>query len=126
MKEKGIWNALAAEEKIIAFEAKFDSTVKSLNKKVSFERNKKGGGGVKMHAGKGGKRDGDDSKNKGDDHPENWPAPKSVDKMEVTFKGHTWYWCGRDTGGKCEKWRAHKLMECKGIAESGSAKIYKN
>ncbi len=32
MKEKGIWNAPTAEEKIITLEAKFDSTVKSLNK----------------------------------------------------------------------------------------------
>lgn len=37
-KEKGIWNASTAKEKIIALEAKFDSTVKSLNKKVSFEK----------------------------------------------------------------------------------------
>ena len=46
MKEKGTWNAPTAEEKIIALEAKLDSTVKSLNKKASFER-KKGGGGPK-------------------------------------------------------------------------------
>ena len=53
MKEKGIWNAPTAEEKIIALEAKFDSTVKNLNKKVSFERNKKGGGGGKKHLERG-------------------------------------------------------------------------
>jgi hypothetical protein len=38
MKEKGIWNAPIAEEKIIALEAKFDSTVKSLNKKAPHSR----------------------------------------------------------------------------------------
>jgi hypothetical protein len=122
MKVKGIWKAPTAEEKIIALEAKFNSTVKSLNKKVSFERNKKGGGGNKKHAGKGRKRDGNNSMNKDDDHPKKWPAPKSGDKKEATFKGHTWYWCGKDTGAKCEKWRAHKPKECKGIAESGTAK----
>ena len=50
MMEKGIWNAPAAEEKIVALEAKLDSTVKNLNKKVATEwgknkgaANKKGG-----------------------------------------------------------------------------------
>ncbi len=118
MKEKGIWNAPTAEEKIIALEAKFDSTVKSLNKKVSFERNKKGGSGGKKHSDKGGKNDGDSKKD--DDHPRKWHSPKQGDKLEASFKGHTWYWCGKDTGGKCEKWRAHKPKKCKGIAESGN------
>ena len=42
-------HALTAAENIMALEAKFDSTVKSLNKKVSFE-NKKGGSGGKKHS----------------------------------------------------------------------------
>jgi len=115
MKEKGTWNAPTAEEKIIALEAKLDSTVKSLNKKVSFER-KKGGGGTKKHsdAKGGGKKDGDMKKDS--DHPKKWPAPKAGDKKEKMYKGHMWYWCGKETGGKCEKWRAHKPKECKGIA----------
>ena len=118
MKEKGIWNAPTAEEKIIALEAKFDSTVKSLNKKVSFEK-KKGGGGKKGADKKaGGKKDGD-AKKEGD-HPKKWQAPKSGDKKEAMYKGHMWYWCGKETGGKCEKWRAHKPKECKGIANAGT------
>jgi hypothetical protein len=92
MKEKGIWNAPTAEEKTIALKAKFDSTLKSLNKK--------GGGGGKKHVGKGGKRDGSDSKIKDDDHPKKWPASKSGEKKEATFIGHTWHWCGKDNGGK--------------------------
>ena len=36
MIEKGTWNAPSAEEKIVALEAKLESTVKNLNKKVSF------------------------------------------------------------------------------------------
>ena len=114
MKEKGTWNAPTAEEKIIALEAKLESTVKNFNKKVSFER-KKGGGGKKHSDTKGGgKRDGDSKKD--GDHPKKWPAPKTGDKKEAMFKGHMWYWCGKETGGKCEKWRAHKPKECKGIA----------
>lgn len=44
MVEKGTWNAPTAEEKIVALEAKLTSSMKNLNKKVSFEMaNKKGG-----------------------------------------------------------------------------------
>ena len=119
MKEKGIWNAPTAEEKIIALEAKFDSTVKSLNKKVSFERKKGSGSGKNKTTEKsGGKKDGESKKD--GDHPKKWQAPKSGDKKEAMYEGHMWYWCGKETGGKCEKWRAHKPKECKGIAESGT------
>jgi hypothetical protein len=41
MVEKGMWNAPTAEEKIVALEAKFNSTMKLLNKKVTFERHSK-------------------------------------------------------------------------------------
>jgi hypothetical protein len=32
------------------------------------------------------------------------------------FNGFDWYWCGKATGGKCEKWRAHKPKDCMGKA----------
>ena len=113
MVEKGTWNAPTAEEKIVALEAKFNSTMKSLNKKVTFESSKK----------KQGSKSGGDklnSKKKEGDHPKKWKAPKQGEKKEVEFKGHTWYWCGKDTGGKCEKWRAHKPKECKGLGADAS------
>ena len=108
MVEKGTWNAPTAEEKIVALEAKFKSTMKSLNKKVTFESSKK------KAAKSGGDKQG--SKKNDADHPKKWTAPKHGDKQEVEFKGHIWHWCGKDTGGKCEKWRAHKPKECKGLA----------
>jgi hypothetical protein len=37
MVEKGTWNAPTAEEKIVALEAKFNSTMKLLNKKVTLK-----------------------------------------------------------------------------------------
>jgi hypothetical protein len=43
MLEKGIWNVPVAEEKIVALEAKLDSTVKNLNKKVATEWGKNKG-----------------------------------------------------------------------------------
>ena len=113
MVEKGIWNAPTAEEKIVALEAKLTSTMKSLNKKVSFELGKKSVGKVyKANNKDKPAKSGEDK----DDHPKNREAPKPGDKKEIKYKGHTWYWCGKDTGGKCEKWRAHKPKECKGGA----------
>ncbi|KAI2496052.1 hypothetical protein MHU86_18473 [Fragilaria crotonensis] len=115
MVEKGTWNAPTAEEKIVALEAKLETTVKNLNKKVSFELGKKTSG----------KKTSDKSKNKKGHnkqkgHPKTWSKPKQGDKKEVEHKGFTWYWCGKDTGGKCEKWRAHKPNECKGGAQASS------
>ena len=116
MVEKGTWNAPTAEEKIVALEAKLTSTqanVKNLNKKVvSFELGKKGkAGGKAVKA---------DQKKKGKDndgdHPKTWDPPKAGEKKVKDYKGHKWYWCGKDTGGKCEKWRAHEPKECKGAA----------
>lgn len=108
MVEKGTWNAPTAEEKIVALEAKFKSTIKTLGKKASFDSSKK------KSTKSGGDKQG--SKTKDGDHPKKWKAPANGEKKEVEFKGHTWHWCGKDTGGKCEKWRAHKPKECKGLA----------
>jgi len=106
MVEKGIWNAPTAEEKIVALEAKLNSTVKNLNKKVSGEWSKNKGADKKSGNDKSKKNNG-----KSNEHPKTWPAPKG-DKKEAKYKDQTWYWCGKDTGGKCEKWRRHSPKEC--------------
>lgn len=113
MVEKGTWNAPTAKEKIVALEAKLESTVKSLNEKVlTDELSKKG---------KGNRPSGGDKKSKKDsaksgDHPTKWPKPTKANNEKMgKFKGHMWYWCGKDTGEKCECWRAHKPKECKGL-----------
>ena len=122
MVEKGTWNAPTAEEKIVALEAKVTSTqssVKSLNKKVSFELGKKGSKtGGKANAKGHPKAKGD----KESTHPKTWDPPKASDKKEVEYSGHTWYWCGKDTGGHCEKWRAHKPKECKALAPASEGR----
>jgi hypothetical protein len=102
MVEKGTWNAPTAEEKIVALEAKVNSGFKSLDKKISTKGSSKGE-----------KSNNKKKKEAEGDHPKKWKAPKAGDKKEVSYKGHTWYWCGKDTGGKCEKWRAHNPKECK-------------
>jgi hypothetical protein len=106
MREKGTWNAPTAEEKIIALEARFNKTFKTL-KKTSNEGKKN------AH-----KRNESNFKNKKvkpqPKHPKLWDRPKAGDCMERKYKERTWYWCGKLTGGKCEKWRAHSPKDCKG------------
>jgi hypothetical protein len=106
MCEKGTWNAPTAEEKIIALEARFNKTFKTL-KKTSNERKK----GAHKH-------NESNFKNKKvkpqPKHPKLWDRPKAGDCMERKYRERTWYWCGKLTGGKCEKWRAHSPKDCKG------------
>jgi hypothetical protein len=116
MVEKGTWNAPTAEEKIVALEAKLDSTVKTINKKVSYELGKKTAAKKGGASDKGKKKE---TKSKGG-HPKAWPQPKGDEKKERKFNDQTWYWCGKDTGGKCEKWRVHKPKECMGAAAPGA------
>jgi hypothetical protein len=112
MVEKGTWNAPTAEEKIVALEAKLETTVKNLNKKVSFELGKKTSDRFKNKK----------ANEKSTGHPKTWSQPKSGDKKEAEYKGYTWYWCGKETGGKCEKWRAHKPKDCNGGMRTSSNK----
>jgi hypothetical protein len=121
MVEKGTWNAPTAEKKIVALEAKLTSSMKTLNKKVSFEMmGKKGSGKAKSTGDK--KRSKDDSEEK---DPKTWSPPKAGDKKVAKYNGYVWYWCGKDTGGKCEKWRAHKPKECKERAAAKQDKLNK-
>jgi hypothetical protein len=111
MVEKGTWNAPTAEEKIVALEAKLTSTMKTLNKKVSFELGKKGAS--KKSGGDKASKTKPKSQGKGD-HPKTWDPPNPGDKREAMYGKYKWYWCGRDTGGHCEQWRAHKPDACRG------------
>ena len=116
MVEKGTWNAPTAEEKIVALEAKLTSSMKNFTKKVSFELGKKAKSGGK------GKTDNKKTKPKSDDeHPKTLDPPKPGEKKVQEYKGHKWHWCGKDTGGKCEKWRAHEPKECKGAAAKATS-----
>jgi hypothetical protein len=85
MVEKETWNAPTAEEKIVALEAKLESTVKNINKKVSFELGKKAAT-KKGGASDKGKRK--ETKSKGG-HPKTWPPPKGDDKRGGKYRDHT-------------------------------------
>jgi hypothetical protein len=119
MVEKGTWNAPTAEEKIVALEAKLTSSMKNLNKKVTYELGKKKQGTGKTKGGDG-KDKNKGAKSASGDHPKTWAAPKAGEKKTVQYKGYDWHWCGKDTGGKCEKWRTHDPKECKGFAANAT------
>lgn len=59
-----------------------------------------------------------------EEHRIRWKGPTHANMKEVSFSGDTWCWaCGKNTGGKCEKLRAHKPKEskCFGSDTSGGA-----
>ena len=85
-------------------------------------RSGKGGGKSKPFDNKGKQKN---TKSGDGNHPKHWPAPKPGDKKTVEYKGYDWHWCGKDTGGKCEKWRAHEPNECRGAATHTPAKTGK-
>lgn len=43
------------------------------------------------------------------------PAASEANKTK-TWKDFTWYWCGKLTGGKCERYRQHSGPDCKGLS----------
>jgi hypothetical protein len=92
-KENGTWNAPNEDEKkIIALEAEVAS-LKKLKTKLKKPDNNPG----KFVSNK----------------PEELKSkPKNVHKV-VKWKGRDWYFCCKETGGKCGGvWRAHKPKEC--------------
>ena len=49
--------------------------------------------------------------------------PRDIHKP-VKIEGKNWYWCSKETGGKCTGvLRRHKPSECKGISNSSNSSI---
>jgi hypothetical protein len=100
--QKGSWNAPDGnEQKILALQ----SEIKKLKKKSA-----------------GGEPNNDKraNQNKGQSKKPEWfqSRPKKNElRKPKKWKGVNWYYCHKDTGGKCDGiWRQHKLSECKGTA----------
>lgn len=111
MVEKKTWDKPTHNEKIVALQA----MVKAVDKKVANEFKK----GKASHTRSKTAISDRPKKRKGksdarDNHPSNWPPPKTGKKKENMFKKYKWYWCGKETGGHCELWRAHKPEDCRG------------
>ena len=105
IREKGLWNALSPEQKeILALKAQ----VNGLSKKQqsNHQENKQN-------------KDRDNTRRK----PKlpKWifqEPPKDTLQKPKTWKDFQWFWCGKSTGGKCERYRQHQGSECKGLARS--------
>jgi hypothetical protein len=116
LKAKEIWEAPSSEEeKLIALESRVDELKKKLNRYK--------------------KQDGSDTKTTPSNQSEGGgkqyqkkekPAwlkqnlkPSNADlRKPKNWNGRDWWWCGPETGGKCNpgQYRAHKPSECRGHA----------
>jgi len=112
LKAKGNWNAPSeSEEKILALEAE----VKNL------KRAAKAGGKTKAttksHKVEGKGKGGKSPHQQGNNKP-GWMGekpPKADLHKSKKYNGRMWWYCGPETGGKCEgKWRCHEPAKCQG------------
>ena len=95
------WNAPSLEEeKIIALESRFNKFQKGSKKGKWKDEGKK----RKIH----------DGKKKEKPYSLTKPPKESEKDKTIAWNGMTWHWCGKATGGKCERWRCHKGKDCKG------------
>ena len=122
LKEKGIWDTPSElEEKILALEAKIAELTRSAKRTRSSKRKKKGSDG-----------EGDNPEKKvhkvtsNQQEKPQWmyqrPSESELKKPR-TWNGAQWWFCHRDTGGKCDGvYRIHKPQDCKGTARSKTQK----
>jgi hypothetical protein len=102
------WNVLSDQEKkIIALEAKVHDLKKS-SKAGKGKGGHKGNHGFKDKPGKG------NNKNPFPGKEKTTPPNGDLSKP-VMHNGKNWYWCSKETGGKCSGiWRMHKPSDCCG------------
>lgn len=103
LKEAGEWKQPTEEEKtILALKAQVSSFEKAMGKRKVAAKAKND----RKHSFKNSKKD---------DRPKEMKSPPDDVNKVVNWRGRPWYWCSKETGGKCEgKWRAHSPKECKG------------
>lgn len=119
LKEKGTWDTPSeSEEKILALEARINELTKSAKSSTKVKRKKKASDSEEEAPPKKSMR-----KSKGKEKPK-WMSqrPKEEDlKKPRTWNGQKWWFCHKDTGGKCNgMYRIHKPQECKGMARSNA------
>ena len=107
--ESKAWNApTTEEEKIIALEAKVKTLEKGTNKTKP---------GPKQPP-KGGVKPGKEERKRKPKPNHLKKAPKPGDHTKtIDWNGMKWHWCGKLTGGTCEKWRCHRGKDCKGTGK---------
>ena len=122
MKEKQTWEAPSEEEeKILALQAELNLLKKKSNRKD--KENKRSG---RIDNGNRRKTTPSHKAARNNKRNNNAPSPKPAwmkvkpTKEEIhkpkEWNGTTWWWCGKETGGKCDpaQWRAHQPKECRG------------
>ena len=118
LKTLNIWNAPSPEEeKIMALEAKVDK-MKANNKRNSKGKRSGRDDKGKRHPRKGQKKEGKHrAKSSGLPTAKPTPEQKALPPKPLIHKGKKWWWCCKETGGKCDGiWRIHTPSACKGKA----------
>ena len=116
LKEKGTWDTPSeSEEKILALEARIDELTKAAKKTRGSKRKKRGS------ESEGENQEKKTEKRVQKEKPQ-WmnQRPNEADlRKPRTWNGAQWWFCHKDTGGKCDGvYRIHKPQECKGTARS--------
>ena len=125
MKEKMVWDAPSEEEeKILALQAQVNLLKKNTNRQPRDRRNDNSGKGSRnkqyVNANQNrGNANGNQKRNRNVLPKPDWMKhkPKHEDlRNPREWSGSTWWWCGKETGGKCSpsQWRAHPPNECRG------------
>ena len=107
LKAEGTWTLKSAqEEQIIALEASVARLKKGYKQKLRGSSKDK----QPHKRGRSRKKQAVREKLKIEEKPHNIKEP-------VMFEGNKWWWCSKETGGKCDgKLRKHKPKDCKGSA----------
>ena len=117
MKEKGTWNAPSEEEeKILALQAEVQLLKKNRTRR---QQDRKSAGNKERKKEKRTKKPWSNENRTNHNAKPEWMSSKpSNDDMKnpKEWKGRKWWWCGEETGGKCNppQWRAHNPKECRG------------
>ena len=126
LKEKGIWNTPSeSEEKILALEAKIAELTRSTKRANGSKR--------KTRNTEGEGENNEKKRSTGGRIQQEKPAwmfqrPSDAElNKPKTWNGRQWWFCHKDTGGKCEGvYRVHKPQECRGSAPRKSPKSDKS
>ena len=107
IKQNNLWCSPSPEQKEIMA---LKTEVQEL-KKTKKQNKQQSGNGNGNEKGKG--------KGKNNNRLPAWmfQAPPTGDAHKTkTWKDYAWHWCGKSTGGKCERYRQHSGSECKGLS----------
>ena len=114
IKETGKWNAPSNEEQqIIALRTEVKNIKEGKRNKTPKNQNR---------------RTFSEKPNRNWEDKPSWfnGPPLNQEKFKPkTWLERQWYWCGKSTGGKCEKWRQHKPTACGQFTPTNTGNTYR-